>query len=381
MNKPHSHTIGINAHLLSGQAGYRQAGIHHYIAQTLRHLPPHPDLNYNIFTGSPPPFLHQLGHQIIPSRWQTERPLARIAWEQTIWPLTAVRRRLSLLHSMAFVTPLIHTTPTIITIYDLSFLHYPQLFPPAQRLYLTTQTRRSAKWARRIITISQSSKRDVHQLLNIPLDKIDVVYPAVADHFQPLPPAQIAHFRHQKQLPPRFILHVGTLQPRKNLLILLAAMAQLPPQLQHIPLFLVGGKGWYYDEIIGRVQTLGLQNRVHFIGYAPETDLPFWYNTADLLVFPSLYEGFGLPIVQALACGTPTITANISAMPEAAGNAALLFHPHNPDQLAHRIQTVLENPHQAATMRQRGLTHAQTFSWQTAGTQTAAIYRKALQNQ
>ncbi len=144
---------------------------------------------------------------------------------------------------------------------------------------------------------------------------------------------------------------------------------------------LAGGKGWLYDELLARVGQLGLGERVRFAGYVPDEALPLWYNAAEILVMPSLYEGFGLPIVEAMACGTPVVAADVSAMPEAGGDAALLFPPHDSAALARALAAVWNHPQQAAEMRQRGLAQAQRFSWAKAGAETAAVYQKAMNNE
>ncbi|MEZ4593131.1 MAG: glycosyltransferase family 1 protein [Chloroflexota bacterium] len=370
--------MGINAHLLSGEAGYRRAGIHQYIAQVLRHLPwEEGEPTYVVFTQQSNLFADLPGITAVSSRLPTEKRLLRILWEQIIWPWQLRQHRVNLLHSMAFVTPLFSRCPAVITVYDLSFYHFPERFPALQRLYLSSQTRRSCQRARRIITISESSRQDVHRFLGVPLERIDVVVPGVDSVYQPLPPDVVAAFK-QKQALDRFVLHVGTLQPRKNIPVLIEAFArQNDPALK---LVLVGGKGWLYDEIFRQVQALGLEERVVFTGYVPDDDLPLWYNAAELLVFPSVYEGFGLPVVEAMACGTPVIASNSSSIPEAVGEAGLLFAPNDVETLAEQITAVLTNPTLKDTLRQQGLAHAQTFSWARAGWETAVVYQRALQN-
>ncbi len=370
------HNIGINAHLLSRQHGYRRAGIHQYIAQVLRHLPPAEDLRYTVFTGDAPDLLAELPVRVIESAWRTDNPLARIVWEQAAWPWAIRREKIDLIHSMAFVTPFLSRHTAVVTVYDLSFMIYPEAFPTAQRIYLQTQTRRSVRSARHVLTISESGRQDVHRYFDVPLEQISVVYPGVEARFQPLPSAQVAAFRASKGLPERFLLHVGTLQPRKNIPVLLEALAQINRPDLH--LILVGGKGWLYDEIFARVQALGLEKRVRFVGYVPDEELPLWYNTAVLLTFPSVYEGFGLPLVQSLACGTPVIAADASAMPEAVGDAGWLFPPQDASALAERIIEACDDSNQLAQKRARGLAQGQRFSWRTAGLQTADIYRHAL---
>jgi glycosyltransferase involved in cell wall biosynthesis len=369
--------VGINAHLLSSEAGFRRAGIHHYISQSLSHLPSNERGTQIILYGRHIAEPKIPGRRLmVHSRWPTERPLGRIVWEQFAWPWLARRHRLDLLHGMAFVTPVLSPCPTVVTVYDLSFVRFPERFPAMQRLYLASQTARSCRHARRVIAISESTRADVHRFYKVSMESIDVVHPGVDEGFRQLPAAEVASFRQREGLPERFILHVGTLQPRKNVPLLLDALAKVKnPSVQ---LFLVGGKGWLYDEIFDRVHTLGLQERVHFAGYVADGDLPLWYNAATLLIFPSVYEGFGMPVVEAMACGTPVIAANTSSIPEATGGAAQMFDPYDSAELADRIVAVLDDPHMAATMREQGLLQARRFSWERTGQETAAIYRKAL---
>ncbi len=365
--------IGINAHLLAAEAGYRRAGIHQYIYQVLQHLPSQDE--YVVFTQYAGE-LGSTGMKQVHSRWPTQQRLARILWEQLAWPVLAQQYQVDLLHSMAFVLPAWLPAPAVVTVYDLSFMHSPESFPPLQRWYLQQQTAQACRRARRVITISQSGRQDVHRFFGVPLPQIDVVTPGVDAVYRPLPREDVAAFRREQKLPPRFVLHVGTLQPRKNIPLLLEAFSRVP--LSDVHLVLVGGKGWLYDEIFARVAALGLQERVRFTGYVPDEALPLWYNAADLLAFPSLYEGFGLPVVEAMACGTPVVAANTSSVPEAAGTAGLLFDPQDAVELAERITAVLQDPVLAATMRDKGLAQAQQFSWEKAGVETAVSYRRAL---
>jgi len=370
--------VGINAHLLSGEAGYRRAGIHHYIMQILRHLPREEDgPEYLVFTQQTEELTTASGIHAVSSRWPTQRRLVRIIWEQLVWPWSASQHSIDLLHSMAFVSPIFSKRPFIVTVYDLSFIHYPDSFPALQRLYLTYQTRHSVHHARHVITISESGRRDVHQFFGVPLEQISVVHPGLDPVYRLLPEPSVIAFRQQHQLPDRFLLHVGTLQPRKNIPVLLQALAQLPDSDLH--LVLVGGKGWLFDTIFQQVVALGLQDRVHFTGYVPDKALPLWYNAATAFILPSLYEGFGMPVVEAMACGTPVIAANTSSIPEAVGTSGLLFDPYNAAELADRIMAVLHDPALLAKMKADGRQQATQFSWERAGQKTAVIYRQTLQ--
>lgn len=376
MNAAQLPHIGINAHLLAAEAGYRRAGIHQYIAQVLRHLPT-TDLRYTVYTQFGGDFLQRPNVTAVATRWPTASRLARIAWEQTAWPWRLRQDEVDLVHGMAFATPLLSKRPSVVTVYDLSFMHYPHTFPAMQRRYLTWMTRLACQRARRIITISDSSRQDVHRFFGVPLARIDVVLPGVDSVYQPLAAADVAAFRHEQGLDGRIILHVGTLQPRKNIPVLIDAVAQLNDPT--VKLVLVGGKGWLYDEIFARVTALGLQQQVLFTGYVPDEALPLWYNAADLFVLPSLYEGFGMPAVEAMACGTPVIVADSSSLPEAVGTAGLRFAPQSASALAECIGSVLFNSAMSAKMRRLGVQQAQHFSWEHAARETAVVYQKALQ--
>ena len=373
----HDAKIGINAHLLSPVSGYRRAGIHQYIAQVLRNLP---RLNgrsqYTIYTRDRTSIEERDGFKVVSSSWPTEKRSVRILWEQISWPIQIEQEQFDLLHSMAFVSPILNKIPTIVTVYDLSFVHFPDTFPALQRLYLHSQTARSVRNARRVITISDASRRDLHDFFEVPLDKIDVVLPGVDPVYRPLPADLIKAFREKQGIAGRFILHVGTLQPRKNVPVLLEAFAL--SRAGGTILVLAGAKGWQYDEIFAMTKDLGLERRVHFTGYVADQELPLWYNAADALVFPSIYEGFGMPVLEAMACGTPVIAARTSSIPEAGGEAALYFEPQDAAALARHIDSVLDDDRLAKHMQQSGLEQAQKFSWEQAGIETSQVYARSL---
>lgn len=383
--------VGINAHLLSRQAGYRSTGIHGYISNLLRHLPAAegaPDFRFIVFLGE-----GQLESDrsltVIRSAWPTGRPTIRILWEQLALPILYLRGklaglepRLHLLHSMAFVTPLAFAWPAIVTVYDLSFIHFPATFPTGQRAYLRLFARLSCRRARRVIATSESTRRDLVKQWGLSADRISVAFPGVGEQFQPLPADKVAAFRARRGLPERFILHLGTLQPRKNLPRLIQAYGRLRGNGTSAKLVLAGDKGWLYGEIAAEIQKLNLQGDVIMPGYVEEAELPYWYNAAAVLAYPSLYEGFGLPVVEAMACQTPVVTSNVSSMPEAVGQAgepaALLVDPQDTGALADALHLALTDDSLRDELRDRGSLQAASFTWQRTATTTVNVYRQAL---
>jgi glycosyltransferase involved in cell wall biosynthesis len=288
----------------------------------------------------------------------------------------ARREGIDLLHNVAFVGPLASTCQFIVTVHDLSFLFYPHSFRSLRRSYLRVFARMSVRRARRVIAVSESTKHDLVEVYGISPARIDVVHNGVDGSFQPLPADQVAAFRQQSGLPDRFVLFVGTLEPRKNIVRLIEAYARLPKGRP--PLVLVGGKGWFYDEIFGRVETLELTDEVHFAGFVPAEDLPLWYNAADLFVYPSTYEGFGLPPLEAMACGTAVITSTASSLPEVVGKAGHLVDPTDTVALATAMEQVLGSRDLQEQMQAAGLVQAAGFSWKKAAQQTVDSYRRAL---
>ena len=382
--------IGLNAHLLSLTETYRGAGINWYIHNLLTHLPrvDH-DNRYTAFIGDRRFTSSELTLKV--SRLPTSRPVVRIFWEQVVQPLALRKGGVDLLHALAFVTPLLSPCPSVVTIYDLSFLLYPDSFPRAKRSYLSLFTRLSARKARRIIAISESTKRDAVRLLGVSLDKVEVVYCGIDDVFRPLAADQVAAFRSARGLPERFIFFVGTIEPRKNLTALLEAYAAFrrdvrdreignrKSKIENLHLVIGGAKGWFYQDVFARVGELGLEGRVMFPGYIPAGELPLWYNAAELFVYPSLYEGFGLPPLEAMACGTPVVVANTSSLPEVVGEAGLTVDPLDVEGLAEAMRRVLTDEALCQGMRERGLQRAQGFSWTKTAQETVQVYRRAME--
>ena len=372
--------IALNAHLLTGQAGYRSAGINGYIYNLLDALPEADSaFRYTVFTGSQatPPAHGRLVARRTP--WSTERPLARIVWEQGVQPWALHREQPALHHALAFVGPFLNRTPGVVTVYDLSFIHYPARLPAARRFYLRLFTRMTCQRARRVIAISQSTADNLVATLNLPPDRIDVALPGVGGEFEPLPAGEVAAFRARKGLPERFLFFVGTLEPRKNLPVLLRAYAALPAaDRAAVGLVIAGGKGWMVDEIFETITALGLEDQVRLPGYVPADELPLWYNAALALVYPSVFEGFGLPVVEALACGIPALVSDVSSLPEAVGEGGLRLPPDDVPAWTEALARVIHDADWRAAAGARGREHAAQFTWARTAAQTVASYRRAL---
>lgn len=368
--------VGVNAHLLSLAEGYRSAGINWYIYNLLKHLPEADEgIRYTVFLGERE-YSGEAGLWLQFSRLPTHRPPVRILWEQAVQPCSLRSGKVDLLHSPAFVSPLIASCPSVITVHDLSFLLYPKGFRRWNRGYLRLFTRFSVTKARRVIAVSQSTRDDLLRFYGLSPEKVDVIHNGVDPRFRPLADDQVAAFRERRGLPERFVLFVGTLEPRKNVVRLIEAYAQLPPSRP--PLMLVGGKGWLYDEVLSKVEELALTERVHFVGYVAAEELPWWYNAAEIFVYPSLYEGFGLPPLEAMACGTPVITSTASSLPEVVGQAGVLIDPADVESLAGALARVLGDTTLQAQMREAGVEQAACFSWPKTAHLTASSYRSAL---
>jgi glycosyltransferase involved in cell wall biosynthesis len=369
--------IGLNAHLLSGKTGYRSAGIHGYIANTLAHLAaagPN-DWHFTAMVGASNTMTFD-GITMRHSQLDTESPLRRILWEQFAQPTQL--GGFDLYHGMAFASPLLLTKPSVITVYDLSFIHYPQVLTAARRLYLRLFTAISCRRARSVIAISQSTAHDVTASFGIPSENIDIALPGYdSAAYRRLPVQQISEFRASHNLPERFWLFIGTLEPRKNLPMLLDAYAALP-KAERLPLILAGGKGWGYNAIFSAIERYNLSEEVRLPGYLPLEELPLWYNSAEVFIYPSIFEGFGIPVLEAMACGTPVVTSNVSSLPEVAGSAGLCLPPQDVSTWTDALRRVSGDADWRSQASQLGLAEAKKFSWQAAAQQTIAAYQRAL---
>jgi len=375
--------IGLNAQLLDFSQTYRSGGISRYIYHLLTELRAlATDDRFTVFVGQAPvdaALAPTPNFRLQPVGLPTQRPLVRIFWEQVLQPAALRRAGVDLLHSLAFAQPLLWRGPSVVSFMDLSFLRFPGAFNRGNRLYLASMARVAVRRASHLLAISEHTRQDLIHLLGAPPERVTVTYCGVDASFRPLDTATVQAYRQHRGLPERFILYVGTLEPRKNIPRLLEAYALLRRRGQPPPLVLAGPRGWRHAAIDACVAALGLGDAVRFLGYVPAAELPLCYNAADVFVYPSLYEGFGLPPLEALACGTPVVASNAASLPEALGNAALLVDPRNPAALAEALEAALTDTALRERLRAAGFAQARRFSWRRTAEETLAVYHRVQQ--
>ena len=304
-------------------------------------------------------------------------PARRLLWEQTAFPALLRRSGVDLLLSLHYTMPLSKPLPQVVVFHDMTFFLFPHLHTLPKRYFFRWMIRRSARRADHLLADSESTRRDAIRLVGIPSEKITTVPLGVTPDFHPVTDAALLeHVRSHYALPPRFVLFVGLLEPRKNLETLLRAFPQVSRACPDVSLVIAGRKGWGYQETLRRVTDLGLERRVHFTGYVAQEHLPALYSLADVFVYPSLYEGAGLPVLEAMACGTPVVTSNVSSMPEFAGEAGVLVSPESPDAIASALIRLLHDPDERARRSAAGLQRAARFTWERTARLTLEACRR-----
>ena len=304
----------------------------------------------------------------------------RIGWMQMRAQRALDAVRPDVAHFTNGMMPIGSPVSTIVTVHDMSLRLYPQCHPVRRLLLNRPLMHIAIRQAAAIVTVSDSARRDLLRFHGIPADRVSVVHEAASPAFRPITDrAWLDRVRSRYGLPSRFVLYVGTIEPRKNLPRLMKAFAEARRRGLPHHLVCVGPYGWSSRDLAGRIDQLGIRDAVHFTGYAPFEDLPVIYNLGDFFVFPSLYEGFGLPVVEAMASGLPVITSNTSSLGEIAADAACTIDPTNTDAMADAMMNVATDEALRRDLSDRGLLRAQAFSWtQTAKEMLAVYHRVAL---
>ena len=287
-----------------------------------------------------------------------------------------------IVHSTTYCAPRFRSRRRrlVVTIYDLTFVTHPEYHLPANVEHCLEGTRLAIERADMLIAISESARRDLIERMHAPAERI-VVTPLAADPAlaRVTDPAVLDRVRRRYRLPERFVLFLGAMEPRKNLLRLIEAWATLKPAVRReTSLVVAGAQGWLNDSVRSRVETLGLGDRVHLAGYVEGEDLAALYSLATVFAYPSLWEGFGLPVLEAMACGTPVLTSDVSSLPEVAGDAAVLVPPTDVEAIADGLFRLLEDAALRADLAERGRRRAARFSWERCARETLAVYNSVV---
>ena len=300
--------------------------------------------------------------------------LRAVHWLRYEQALRGICRKNSfdLYHETAFVPAKLLDVPMVYSIYDLSLRRWSDTHPRERVWFYEFFLKRRLPHATHILTISEFIRQEIIEEFKVPPSMVSTVPLAADPLFGPRPDDHVKKVLSRYKLPDAYLLFVGTLEPRKNIDVLIAALQATSVD---IPLVLTGWQGWGDKEWLEKMEKAGLTGRIHITGHVPDEDLVAIYNGATALVYPSLYEGFGLPIVEAMACGCPVICSNAASMPEVAGDAALFIDPRNSDELAATIETVVQNDNVREDLVRRGFKQAGKFSWQRTAQETMEVFR------
>jgi glycosyltransferase involved in cell wall biosynthesis len=307
--------------------------------------------------------------------YERRRFAVRSVWMQLVLPRILRDVRPDLVHFTNYLAPLAGRVPYVVSFHDMSLSLLPECHTLKKRLLTSSLIPSVARGARMILTPSESTRRDVVRLLRVDPGRVRVIPYAASPSFRPVAaaPDELAAL-HGIRAP--YFLYVGTLEPRKNLARALRAFAALTDILPECRFVIVGQRGWRYAEVLRAAEDPALRGRVDFLGYLPEEKLPALYAQALALVYPSLYEGFGLPVVEAMACGTPVLTSRSSSLAEIGEGAALLADPTDEKALADALHALATDPALRARLRTLGLERARSFSWERTGRETVAAYQE-----
>lgn len=372
--------IGFDATAAFTQGG----GIGRYTRELLKALlESNQAYRFRIFSAAP-------SHEIAVPQSDFSGPQAQLRllplspkWLYRIWyrlrlpvPVQLFTGGIDLFHSPDFVLPpVLGNVPTLLTVHDLSFAHFPETFTPALVNYLNRVVPWSVARAGHILADSESTKRDLLTLYGTPEEKISVLYSGVDANFQPVhDPEALDQVRERYSIGQApFLFTVGTLQPRKNIQMLIRAFKPIALRSNY-KLVIAGGKGWLYQQLLPEAQRQDLADRVHFIGFVDDADLPALYSAARVFVFPSIYEGFGLPILEAMACGTPVIASDASSLPEVTGEAGILLRPDDEAAWSRVMGELMEDSALRAKLREAGFRQARRFDWHRSAARLLEIY-------
>ncbi len=359
-------------------AVHRRAGLGRYAESLARALVAAHPHRYTLFYNRERGVEPLAGLEHLPARTVA---LGYKPWRMLVWLGQLTRLgfdrflpNADLFHATEHLLLPLRSIPTVLTVHDLIFRHLPAHHKPLNRWYLNLTMPLYCRRATHVIAISEHTKRDLIAAYGLAPGRITVVYEAAAPRFRPQPPEAVAAARARYGLPDRYVLFVGTIEPRKNLSRLLAAFEVVRAEGLTDGLVVAGRRGWLYGDFFARLEESSARDAVVFPGYVPDEDLPALYAGAQALVLPSVYEGFGLPVLEAMACGTPVAASNAASIPEVGGDAALYFDPLDVEAITVNLRSLLSDSDLQGEMRKRGVLRAAEFSWERAAAETEAVY-------
>lgn len=320
--------------------------------------------------------------EVVATNFPIQGTRSRILWEQIFLPMELHRQRADLVHFPDQSLPLLPVLPcpSVVTVHDLTTYRYTEAFTRGKVLYKKLTTRAAMRQATRIIAVSQSTKQDILELFGVSENRVRAVYSGLDRRFRPVEDcSRLERTRTALGLPEQYILHVGSIDPRKNLVTLFKALAILRDDDLRVRLVVVGSREYNYRPIFDTVQALGLEDQVRFLGFVSDAELVDVYNLAQLFVFPSIHEGFGYPPLEAMACGTPVIVSGSSSLPEIVDDAGLQVDPLNAAELATAIRLLLSDSGLREQLASRGKQRAATFAWERTARETLKVYEEVVE--
>ena len=362
-------------------------GISRYVRCLYTHMQQLPDISVSYFTG--PDCLSEMPQQAEPVSWSRavkkiwQLPDAFVLGLRTLHWLnferlirrTCKQGKCNLYHETAFVPAAVDNIPIVYTLHDLSLINHSATHPRERVWFFNLFFKRRISYASHIITVSEFMRNEIIEQLGIHPDTITAIHEAPDGNFYPRSKTDIEAILERYRLPREYVLFVGTLEPRKNMSLLIKALSRTR---MDVPLILAGWKGWGDKKWLDDIKLFGLEKRVFFTDYVDEETLACLYSGASAFIYPSLYEGFGLPVLEAMACGCPVICSHVASLPEVAGDAALFIDPLDPDDLAHKIDQVLEDTVLRTMLVEKGLQRAKVFSWQKTAAQTLDVFKNVI---
>ncbi len=296
---------------------------------------------------------------------------AKATWTK----FSSLFRHFDVYHEPNFVPMDFPASKIVTTVHDLSFMLYPQWHPKERVEFMEKNFASRIELSDVILTVSEYGKREVEKYVGVPGDKIKVVYNAVDERFRPLSKASVTTYLRAKRYPENYVLFVGAVEPRKNLETLIGAFGDIERSFGNLHLIIVGPKGWLYESVFKKVEELGLTNKVHFTGFVADEELIYLYNGAQVFVYPSFYEGFGIPVLEAMACKIPVIVSNTSSLPELVGDAGMLVDPHSQEGFAEAMRKVLSDKDEAERLSEKGYLRSANFSWEKSAKALMDIFK------